>query len=247
MDGMMDTMVTIRVLVDKRRSAFRTIIRRGNALVTPRPTARPSPHRMTPQEKISIVLPTRNAADRIELRCVAVIEMLSGLGIDGAEIVIVDDGSTDGTSAITDKLCTLHSRVRVMRHARPRGMESAGQTGLDRSTGDVVFIQEDDVDLRVEDFSRLLEISRDRSIVAARVESVDHAIAPELLRRLRTSGTTADLQLRSCDTSPNRSGASAIGLQMVRRTHLQSLSGVGGSKISLRGETSRSLSLRHAG
>ncbi len=215
--------------------------------VVPCPAARPSPLPMPHAEKISIVLPTRNGADRIAGQVQRVIDLLAAMNIEGAEIIIVDDGSIDATSVTADGLCVNHSRVRVMRHARPRGMEAAGQTGLERSTGDLVFIQEDDADIRGEDFRRLYQTSRDRTIVAARAESVDHPIAPALLRRLRAAGTTADLQLQRSGTDPVRSGAAIVGLQMIRRSHLQSLVGIGGEKIPLRGQTTRWTSLRQAG
>ena len=73
-----------------------------------------------------------------------------------------------------------------MRHSRPRGLEAAGQTGLERSTGEIVFIQETNATVRIEDMRRLLRMSEDKSVVAARAESVDDcaSVKQELADRL---------------------------------------------------------------
>ncbi len=199
---------------------------------TPLASSRQKPLTMLPSTKLSIVLPVRNGAQRIAKRVERVLADLVELAIEGTEIVIVDDGSLDATSVVLDDLCVRYSRIRVMRHSRPRGMEAAGQTGLERSTGDLVFIQEADEDLRIEDLRRLLDLSEDTSIVAARAESVCRPLSAELLRRLRAWGTNADLQVES-DTE----GSRRYSLQMVRRTHLHTLAGPRGHHFHLTGET----------
>jgi glycosyltransferase involved in cell wall biosynthesis len=71
------------------------------------------------------------------------------------DVVVVDDGSTDGTDqvlgAITD------STVRVVRHERNRGKGAAVRTGLERATGDLVIIQDADLEYDPDDWSSLLE------------------------------------------------------------------------------------------
>ncbi|MGB7323700.1 MAG: glycosyltransferase [Rubripirellula sp.] len=196
---------------------------------------------MTPPNKLSIVLPVRNGQDRIERRLEKVLVALAELGIGGAEIVIVDDGSNDATPRILDELCTRFSRVRVLRHSRPRGMEAAGQTGLERSTGDLIFIQEADEDLRLEDLRRLLKMSEDLTVVAARAESSIRPASPELLRRLRAFGTNADRQvITRADPGHQQS------LQMVRRPHLQTLAGPKGNHYRLESSTSESVAIETA-
>ena len=196
---------------------------------------------MTSPAKLSIVLPVRNGQDRIGRRLEKVLVALAELGIVGAEIIIVDDGSHDATQQILDELCTRFSRVRVMRHPRPRGMEAAGQTGLERATGDLIFIQETDADLRTEDLRRLLQMSEDPTVVAARAESSTQPASPELIRRLRAFGTNADRQFIQRTDPQHR-----FSLQMIRRPHLQSLAGLDGDRYHLESDTSRSVAIERA-
>ncbi|WP_218933596.1 glycosyltransferase family 2 protein [Rubripirellula lacrimiformis] len=196
---------------------------------------------MNPNTKLSIVLPVRNGQDRIAERIERVLMALVEFRIEGAEIVVVDDGSSDATPMILADLCIRYPRVRVMRHNRPRGMEAAGQTGLERAVGDLVFIQESDAELRLEDLQRLLQISEDPTIVAARAESCSRPLSPELTRRLRAAGTNADHQFEYRVDDPHR-----FSLQMIRRTHLQSLSGPGGGRYRLVGQHSQSTRLESA-
>jgi glycosyltransferase involved in cell wall biosynthesis len=60
------------------------------------------------------------------------------------DVVVVDDGSTDGTPVV---LAALEGpRVRVLRHDRPRGVAAARNTGIDAASGEwVAFLDDDDV------------------------------------------------------------------------------------------------------
>jgi len=184
--------------------------------------------------KISIVMPVRNGQDRIVQRVSEVIHALNDFEIEHWELVIVDDGSCDGTAEVVQTMSLNCERIRMVRHGRPRGMEAAGQTGLERSTGALVFIQESDANLRIEDFRMLLSMSKDESILAARTESCPRVITGALIRRLRALGTDADQQFELTNRIEKTS------LQMIRRPHLQRLVGPQGHRYRLIGETRRS-------
>ncbi|MGH9005940.1 MAG: glycosyltransferase family 2 protein [Acidimicrobiia bacterium] len=70
------------------------------------------------------------------------------------EIVVVDDGSTDGTRDVLPQL--EDSTVRVFLHAENRGKGAAIRTGLAHATGDLVLIQDADLEYDPDDWPRLL-------------------------------------------------------------------------------------------
>ncbi|MFK8113715.1 MAG: glycosyltransferase family 2 protein [Rubripirellula sp.] len=193
---------------------------------------------MSSPTELSVVLPVRDSEHQIAKRVEDVLDALSDLTSKMAEVVVVDDGSQDSTRDVLDELKTRFPQVRVVRHGRPRGMEAAGQTGLEKATGELVFIQETDTAVRIEDMRRLLRMSEDRSVVAARAESTHKPISRALLRRLRAFGTNADQQLENATASSEKSS-----LQMIRRRHLQTLAGPKGSQYRLQGETTRATSM----
>lgn len=194
---------------------------------------RPKFHRnMSSHTKMSVVLPVRNSESQIADRVEHLLDALASLSDERTEVVIVDDGSRDATPVVLDELKSRHPQVRVARHGRPRGMEAAGQTGLEKATGELVFIQETDTSVRVEDLRRLMRMSEDHSVVAARAESTPKPMSNALLRRLRAFGTNADQQL---ETLPE--GTEKSSIQMIRRPHLQELAGPKGAHYRLQGET----------
>lgn len=163
--------------------------------------------------RVSFVMPVRDCEDDVIERVTRTLEQIEQCVGESFEMVVVDDGSEDKTLQRLDELLIERSNVRLARHDRPRGLESAGQTGLERSVGDVVFIAENERPVRIEDIERLVAMSTDQSIVAARAETTQPSPTSPLVRRLRANVADADRRIDSTSTfSP---------LQMVRRHTMQ--------------------------
>jgi glycosyltransferase involved in cell wall biosynthesis len=75
-------------------------------------------------QPLSVVLLTRNQAASLEATLAAWVTFLNGLDRD-YELIVVDDGSTDGTGELAEKLATGYRHVVVRRHAQVQG-EGAG-------------------------------------------------------------------------------------------------------------------------
>ena len=61
------------------------------------------------------------------------------------ELIVVDDGSTDGTAAILDEVAAADERVRVLHLSRPFGHQMAITAGLDHAIGDAVVMLDGDL------------------------------------------------------------------------------------------------------
>lgn len=72
------------------------------------------------------------------------------------EIIIVDDASNDGTERIATELATTYPEVRVLRHERNRGKGAALATGFAAARGDLVLIQDADLEYDPRDYPALL-------------------------------------------------------------------------------------------
>ena len=68
--------------------------------------------------------------------------------------MIVDDGSNDGTREVIDQLAD--STVRVVLHPRNQGKGAAIRTGLEHVTGDLVLVQDADLEYDPDDWPLLL-------------------------------------------------------------------------------------------
>ncbi|WP_160148176.1 glycosyltransferase family 2 protein [Rubripirellula obstinata] len=200
------------------------------------------PHRLAPSN-VSFVMPVRNRQHDVVQLVEHLLSQLTVAGIGEAEVVVVDDGSHDQTRERLHDLQTTRSRLRVLRHDRPRGMESAGQTGLERATGKIVLICEDEHPVLTEDLRRLLEIAKDETVVAARTESKVRPPSAPLMRRLRSWGTQADTQFESRDAEATEPAVQYSSLQLIRRPHLKTLASPAGHHFQLSSESAKSLSV----
>ncbi len=104
--------------------------------------------------KLSILIPAYNEEATIEAVLNAVLAVKLP-GITGLEIVVVDDASTDGTSALLAKRAS--DVIRVFRQDRNRGKGSAIKRAIAEATGDICIIQDADLEYDPRDFPLLIE------------------------------------------------------------------------------------------
>ena len=89
---------------------------------------------------ISIIIPVFNVRPYLETALESVIRQT----YSHLEIIVIDDGSTDGSGVICDELAKRDDRIKVV-HQENRGLSSARNTGLDMMSGDAVaFLDSDD-------------------------------------------------------------------------------------------------------
>jgi glycosyltransferase involved in cell wall biosynthesis len=105
--------------------------------------------------RLSIVVPVYNEAGTIA-EIVARVQRATP-GID-RELIVVDDASTDGTRERLEKIVTEATPpLRLLVHEANRGKGAAIRTGLGAVTGDIVLIQDADLEYDPRDYPRLLE------------------------------------------------------------------------------------------
>ncbi len=102
--------------------------------------------------QLSVVIPAYNEEPTLS----AVIQKLMRLP-NLHEIIVVDDGSTDGTSELASRLAAEHQHIRVLRQGRNRGKSQAVITGIAATRGDVVVIQDADGEYDSDEIPELIQ------------------------------------------------------------------------------------------
>lgn len=105
--------------------------------------------------RLSIIIPVFNECSTIR----TVLERVAAVDLD-PEVIVVDDGSTDGTRDVLAELDG-HGPT-VILHDTNRGKGAALQTGIQHVTGDYVIVQDADLEYDPADYHKLLAVAYER-------------------------------------------------------------------------------------
>ncbi|MFG0287600.1 MAG: glycosyltransferase family 2 protein [Rhodopirellula sp. JB044] len=100
---------------------------------------------------LSVIVPVYNECDTVE----EVLTRLRQTGIP-LEIILVDDGSNDGSSEVLDT-CSVSDDVTLIRHEHNRGKGAAIRSGIEAASGNVIVIQDADSEYDPDDLRGLLQ------------------------------------------------------------------------------------------
>jgi glycosyltransferase involved in cell wall biosynthesis len=131
--------------------------------------------RLPPDFLLSVVIPVYNEAKTVG----QLVGRVRATGIP-CEVIIVNDGSTDGTNEVLERLAG-PPWLKVFTHASNRGKGAALRTGLAHVRGDVVVIQDADLEYDPQDYSWLMApILEDRAdvVYGSRFSSNDRPVWP---------------------------------------------------------------------
>lgn len=105
--------------------------------------------------KLSILIPVFNE----EKTVAKVVDSLHKVSLKKAtkQIIIVDDGSYDKTSEVLKRIKKKYPKIIVQVHKKNQGKGAAIQTGLSKATGDIILIQDADLEYNPKDIPMLLE------------------------------------------------------------------------------------------
>lgn len=113
---------------------------------------------------ISAILPAHNEAENIKTtveNCVSYLEK----NTSDYEVVVVNDGSSDNTKQIVDKLSSTNSKVFLVNHKINKGYGSALRSGFDEAKKEFIFFMDSDGQFDVQDLDRLLPLASGENVV----------------------------------------------------------------------------------
>lgn len=114
---------------------------------------------------LTVVFPAFNEVGNIELAVARSNSVLRRLDLE-YEIIVVDDGSNDGTRETLEGLCEKYSRVRAVHHPTNRGYGAALRSGIHAAQGEHIFFTDADLQFDIEEIGHLIQYADEYDVIA---------------------------------------------------------------------------------
>lgn len=112
---------------------------------------------------ISIVIPAFNEENRLPSTLNAVLAYLAARSWALTEVLVVDDGSTDGTARVADEFHRQRPEIRLLQNPGNRGKGYSVRHGMLEASGDWILFTDADLSAPIEELDKLFSAARERS------------------------------------------------------------------------------------
>jgi glycosyltransferase involved in cell wall biosynthesis len=112
-------------------------------------------------DSVSIVIPAFNEERRLTATLTAVLAFLARRDGRFAEVVVVDDGSTDGTARLVREFSAKHAAVRLVRNPGNRGKGYSVRHGVMEARGEWILFSDADLSAPIEELDKLAAAARE--------------------------------------------------------------------------------------
>ena len=126
---------------------------------------------------LSIVLPAYDEVENIEQVVSSILQFAPTMG-EQYEVIIVDDGSKDGTAGLIDRLAAAHNQVVAVHHPFNRGYGAALRSGFKTARGKLIFFMDGDGQFDIGEMPKLMRLIQDGVDIACgyRIKRADPLI-----------------------------------------------------------------------
>jgi glycosyltransferase involved in cell wall biosynthesis len=116
---------------------------------------------------LSIVIPAYNEERRLPGTLDVVFNWLDGSSYGDAEVLVVDDGSTDATAAVVESRAATEPRLRLVQNPGNRGKGFAIRHGMLEAKGDWILFSDADLSAPIDELPKLLTAAQEKSAAIA--------------------------------------------------------------------------------
>lgn len=160
---------------------------------------------VAPRPWTSIVIPIKDEQENLiplTEQLMKVLEARDESRSASFEILFIDDGSTDGSSALLDSLAVQYPRVRVLHFDRNYGQSSAFDAGFKHSTGELVITMDGDLQNDPNDIATLLPYTKQFDLVCGwrtnRHDSLIRTVSSRIANAVRSAVTGDNVHDTGC-------------------------------------------------
>ena len=107
---------------------------------------------------VSVLLPVKNAQSTLAPTVHKILDVVSEIS-EQIELLIIDDGSVDATSEVAMELTRRYPQVQAICQSRSLGKEAAIRSALQKSTGEIALIHEEEQGTPLDEIAKALKFS----------------------------------------------------------------------------------------
>jgi glycosyltransferase involved in cell wall biosynthesis len=157
-------------------------------------------------DSLSIVIPAYNEESRLPQTLRLVLEWLARGNFSFLEVIVVDDGSRDGTARVVDEFASENALLRLVRNPGNRGKGYAVRHGMLEAEGEWILYTDADLSAPIEELEKLCRAAREHNAaIAIGSRAVDRSLVEVHQPALRElSGRCFNLVMRLVTGLPFR-------------------------------------------